>query len=90
MKTDIQSAVLDQVPLKYEKEEASLQQRKALADVIQSTSKEMKQEEEPQDSKPEVTSWQDMQKLFSYINFNGSIQSLVINFQGRVRIRTTL
>ena len=65
----------------------SLQQRKALVDVIQSPSKEMKQEEEPQDSKPEATSWQDMQilKSFSYISFIGSIQSL-INFQEEMLI----
>ena len=64
----------------------SLQQRKVLVDVIQSPSKEMKQEEEPQDSKPEATSWQDMQilKSFSYISFIGSIQSLIINFQEKM------
>ena len=56
--------------------EVSLQQCSA----IQNPSKKMKQGEETQDSKLEATSWQDMQKSFS---LNGSIQSLVINFQGK-------
>ena len=61
--------------------EVCLDQRKALSDVIQNPRKKVKHDVEPQETKPDrVSAMQDVQKAFS---FTWSIQSLVINFQGK-------
>ena len=52
-----------------------------LSDIIQNPRKKVKHEVEPQESKPDrVSAMEDVPKAFS---FSGSIQSLVINFQGK-------
>ena len=49
--------------------------------IIQNPRKKVKHEVEPQESKPDrVSAMEDVPKAFS---FSGSIQSLVINFQGK-------
>ena len=64
-----------------EYKEVHLDQRKTLSDVIQNPRKKVKHDVEPQETKPDrISAMQDVQKAFS---FSGSVQSLVINFQGK-------